>query len=102
MQIKDSSVSFDGIQPELLATLPIIEPIFNQFGQQLVITSCNDGQHAVNSLHYKGLAFDCRIWDVKDVPGLIAALTSALPAKCWIEPMATAKDHIHYEFRKGS
>jgi len=44
--------------------LQVIEPILRKHGQELIITSMLDGKHMANSLHYKGLAVDLRIWDL--------------------------------------
>lgn len=53
------------MRPELTGRLWTIEQVFLYHapeGYQFVITSGTDGKHAVNSLHYKGLAVDCRRW----------------------------------------
>jgi len=42
----------------------IVQPILRKHGQELIITSMLDGKHMANSLHYKGLAVDLRIWDL--------------------------------------
>lgn len=53
-------VKLQGIQPEMVAILPTLSKIWREMGQTLVITSVCDGKHGIRSLHYSGLAIDCR------------------------------------------
>lgn len=71
IEIKDHTadntdpVRFDDIQPEIGAALGKAKPVFDQFNQQLVITSANDStEHKQGSLHYKGAAVDIRTRDL--------------------------------------
>lgn len=67
------------------------------FAKDLTVTSISDGKHGANSLHYKGLAFDCRISD-----------KTATQTKLFATQLKTAlgpdydvvleSDHIHVEF----
>ncbi len=67
MRIKDSSVKIQGISTELLFALIVADQVYKETGQELVITSLNDGKHSVTSLHYSGNAGDVRIYrDGKD------------------------------------
>lgn len=67
MRIKDSSVKIQGISTELLFALLVSDQVYQETGQELVITSLNDGKHSVTSLHYSGNAADIRIYrDGKD------------------------------------
>lgn len=49
-----------GISPQLVLGLVICDRVYTEYGQELVITSLNDGHHMEGSLHYKGDAADLR------------------------------------------
>lgn len=50
------------VQPVIIEAISTVAHIYSTFNQKLVVTSVVDGVHSKNSLHYKGLAFDTRIW----------------------------------------
>lgn len=60
MILKDDSVKIHGIRPELVYALHVADMLYMEYGQELVITSLNDGEHAPTSLHYAGCAADLR------------------------------------------
>lgn len=60
MKTKDSSVKIQGIRTELLFGLIVADQVYKEYGKELVITSLNDGNHSVTSLHYSGCAADLR------------------------------------------
>ena len=41
--------------------LSIIDSVYQDVGEELVITSTYEGGHSPGSLHYAGLAVDCRL-----------------------------------------
>ena len=59
MQVKDD-VDIWGLQIHMQKALKIADEIWEDYGQELVITSARDGIHSAGSLHYYGLAIDCR------------------------------------------
>lgn len=63
MKLKDN-VKLLGIKPELLIAIIICNSIYQKFDIELVITSCVDGKHSKNSLHYSGNAVDIRISNI--------------------------------------
>jgi len=66
MRIKDDSVRFVGICPQIVLALMVANDAFKEFGQEdLVITSVNDAKHSYTSLHYDGRAVDIR---TKNIP----------------------------------
>lgn len=69
-------------------------------GKEPTVTSCNDGKHMKDSLHYKDKALDLRIIDVqKDLwPKLVEGLKTMLESKGYQVILET--DHIHVEFDK--
>lgn len=48
------------IRPELMLALVIADRVYDDNGQDLVITSLNDSRHSRTSLHYAGCAADLR------------------------------------------
>lgn len=58
MNIKPG-VEFNGVKPPIIKAIVKIAPIMEATGEY-TITSCTDGKHSANSLHYKGLAMDLR------------------------------------------
>ena len=50
------------MQPVIVEAIATVAHIYSSFNRKLVVTSVVDGVHSKNSLHYKGLAFDTRIW----------------------------------------
>lgn len=59
MKIKDG-VLLAGLQPSMRKALKEADRIWQQFGEELVITSALDGEHSAGSLHYYGYALDFR------------------------------------------
>lgn len=59
MKIKDGA-SIQGIDIKIRPALIAADRIWKEHGQELVITSGLDGAHSAGSLHYYGLAIDCR------------------------------------------
>lgn len=48
------------LQPVARKGLGRVGKLFKSAGQDLFVTSLRDGNHSYGSLHYSGLAFDCR------------------------------------------
>jgi len=73
----------------------IVQPILRKHGQELIITSMLDGKHMANSLHYKGLAVDLRIWDLHHKDSCVSKMQTALGSEY---DVVLESDHIHLEF----
>jgi hypothetical protein len=58
-------VVFKEFNDYCLAFLFALKKICDKFGKSLVITSANDSTHSQNSYHYKNLAWDVRLHDLK-------------------------------------
>lgn len=67
------------------------------FGRDITITSISDGKHATNSLHYKGLAFDCRTRNLSaaDARMFASALETALGSDY---DVVLEESHCHVEY----
>ena len=63
MIFKDG-VDPDSARPELKPLMDAADIVFRRHGVEAVVTSLDDGAHMEDSLHYKGLAADLRIWHV--------------------------------------
>ena len=60
MKIK-RSVEIYGLHEKMQKVLNTVEEIWDDYGQEAVITAGRDGTHKKNSLHYSGKALDFRI-----------------------------------------
>lgn len=84
------------MQPEAIRGIDICLDVFHENGLKMTLTSCRDGKHSVHSHHYKGLAWDIRIWDIAgEVDQYVAMLQARLGSGYQViaEP-----DHIHVEY----
>jgi len=59
MKIK-KGVSLQGLRLVMRPVLIEADLIWQKLGQELVITSCTEGEHSAHSLHYYGYALDFR------------------------------------------
>ena len=59
MKIKNGA-NIQGLDIRMRPALIAASEIWNNLGQELVITSGLDGEHSAGSLHYYGLAVDMR------------------------------------------
>jgi hypothetical protein len=82
----------------LLPALREADEAFKAINSYLVITSLKDRQHSSGSLHYAGLAFDCRIrhLDSSDIERVYASLVARLADAYNV---ILEKTHIHIEVR---
>ena len=98
MKLK-SSVKSLGVKPELILAVIIAESVFRNYESELIITSIVDGKHqAVNSKHFSGNAFDCRISHVKDKPTLVYILQSLKNSLTSDYAVILESDHIHIHY----
>lgn len=89
-------VSCKKLQTEFFDALLGLAIFYHESGEVLVITSLNDGRHMNGSFHYKGLAADVRIWNLKThTPQEMAALLRGHLGKNY--DVVVEKDHIHIE-----
>lgn len=92
-----SNVTFLGIRPETVLGILIAFDLYQKCKQEFVITSITDGLHKSGSLHYDGLAFDIRTFNLRGISGyeMVDRLKEALGSQfdVVLEP-----SHIHVEF----
>lgn len=56
-------VKINGVKPEMVLGIIIIQSVFDKHGKTLVITEVTGGKHGYGSLHYSGNAVDIRTRD---------------------------------------
>ena len=96
LRCKDG-VTLTGIAPEIAVAIQIVDGVYRDYGETLVITSVTDGQHSYASLHYVGHAFDCRVVTDRDVWGEIPqAIRERLTAEYDVVDETT---HLHIEYQ---
>ena len=76
-----SGASLNGLHPIMRPVLREADRIWQQHGQQLVITCGTDGEHSAESWHYYGLALDLRtnFWENEEAELVYTELKDALP-----------------------
>jgi len=96
MQIKEG-VNIRGLNIKMRAVLMAADGIWQNFGQELVVTAGLDGKHSKWSLHYYGMAVDLRSRYFSDATKQIAAdtLQEELGGDYDVVSHAT---HIHVEY----
>lgn len=95
-------VRLKGMQPQLALAAVLAEQVYGAIGADCTITSINDGQHKSDSFHYRGLAMDLRIKDVRfeQRESVITRLADALGPEwdvLW-EGKGTENEHAHLEY----
>lgn len=96
LNIKEGVV-FKSIPSPILSALKVVLDIWTYHNKTPTVTSANDGQHMVTSLHYKNLALDLRI---KDLPEpLIVPMFNKLKETLGSQyDVVLEEDHIHLEY----
>jgi len=85
-----------GLQQETLFAIDVCARIFDANDISFVITSAKDGVHSDYSLHYKGFAFDIRVWEI---PNDITAYCQKILHELGINyQVLNEDDHIHVEY----
>lgn len=95
-------VSIKGIKPEMVMGWGIICEIFSAHNLAPIITSCTDGTHSTNSLHYVGRAIDIRSNHIPQPlkQQILATLKQYLDEQfdVILEDLNGPNEHFHIEF----
>lgn len=96
-------VKLEGLTPEILLGLSIVEKVFEKYGIEVVITEATGGDHQQGSLHYQGKALDIRSKHIFEY-----ALKEKILEKCRqklgvsfdmiLEGFGEDREHFHVEF----
>ena len=97
MKIKQG-VILHPLHPAMRRVLMVANEVWNEHGQELVVTSGLDGTHSAGSAHYYGCAVDLRTWYFTDADkaSVMHELAKRLPTIYYI---ALEKTHIHIHYR---
>ena len=91
-------VKLQGVSAEIVAVWQVAETVYNNLGEDLVVTSVCEGQHGPNSLHYGGMATDLRTRVFKS-EAYINEAASLIRGRLTDEyDVVVESDHIHIEF----
>ena len=102
--ITKEGVDLGGLSPHIDVVLLEADSIWEEFGQEMVITAGLDGVHSVGSLHYLGLAVDLRTrYFTNEEKEVIAyKLQDALKKFNIHYQVVVHRTHIHVEYDIGS
>lgn len=98
MKLKND-VGLTNVQPPIWYAVGVADQVYRSFGYELVVTSLNDGKHMDGSFHYKGLAVDLRIHNIKtatECQTIYAKLHNTLDFFGF--DVILEADHIHVEY----
>lgn len=97
MKIKPG-VDLCGLRPEMTPALLCMDRLYTAADYVLTLTSVVDGRHSEKSLHYRGLAFDCRTTAAgmpqATIDEIVEAARAALPGFDVLDE----GDHLHVEW----
>lgn len=103
MRFKDNSLGFQGLKPQIVLALIIIDQVMKQFGKEAMITSLNDAKHAATSLHYDGGAVDIRSQWFDDPEVVLEVCQQALGNSSDFDMIFEGKgeawEHFHLEYQ---
>ena len=91
-------VTVNGIELEMSVVLPVVASVFHQYGYDCIVTSCTDGKHSDNSLHYVGLAMDFRTRHIDKTAHLNIIADDIREALTDEYDVIIERTHIHIEF----
>lgn len=82
----------------LTFTLWVVGSVYHKYGHECVVTSCMEGSHSRNSLHYAGLALDFRIRHLP--PGVPEAIAADVRDSLTDEfDVVLERTHLHVEYQ---
>ena len=105
MLILKAGVRLHDWRPQLTLAVIAAQPFWEAAGVDFVITSANDSQHSVASLHYCGAAFDVRTKNLdtsdRNKEALALQITGMLGPDFDVlfEGGGTGSEHMHLEYQ---
>jgi len=89
-----SGVDISRLNREIRKTLPTVQKVLDEWGDELTITSTYEGNHGQGSLHYGNDAYDIRLPEHNWV-GVTAGIREAVGLDF---DVIIESDHIHIEW----
>lgn len=104
IKFKDSSIGLQSLTPQLLLGLMVIEGAFIECGENVIITSLNDGKHSDGSSHYRGMGLDVRSkWLTTNKRQILEACKEALGHNpdfyIALENEGKDNEHFHLQYK---
>lgn len=105
---EDGGITRLAVQPPTIMAILQVAKIFSDvLRKDCVVTSCTEGQHGSNSLHYKGFAADFRTNHLDSLTTkqfLVILINAALNAKghffdVLLESAGQPNEHLHLEWQ---
>ena len=96
-------VRLKNLQPQTVLAMLVTESVFYEFGVPFVVTSVDDGQHGLVTLHGTGRAFDART-KYEELNGREQMLRAKVQEELGpdfdvvIEAVGEEREHLHVEF----
>lgn len=93
-------VKLNGVRPELLIGIMIVNQVFEDHGCEFTITEiCATGGHSYSSLHYSGNACDIRSRDLSAPEQQTMAALARTALGNEFDLVTTEATHWHLEFQ---
>lgn len=97
--ILKAGVRLRGARPELIVALIVASEVYREHGRSFTVTSVCDSSHSRGSLHYKGMAFDCRTLTAGVLPEEASKIADGIRNRLGSDfDVVVEKDHIHIEW----
>ena len=101
-------VQLHDLSPQIVVAMTVAADLYHKLGEDCIVTSCNDGNHRMNSLHAIGHACDLRVHnlhmqhqeirdfalEIQDYLGGVGGSFDVIA-----ENLGTAQAHIHIEYQ---
>jgi hypothetical protein len=95
-------VRLQGLKPQMLIALQVVEEELGKMGVDTWITSANDSDHKKGSKHYEGSALDFRTRHIgglgKSLATSVAKRIAHLGFDVLYEAGGTPNEHLHVEY----
>lgn len=89
-------VSIKYLNREIRRQLNLIDYIYRQHGEEVVIVSTREGNHSPSSLHYTDNAIDIRSPATRNMKSILQKLNKHIDAASF--DIVNEKNHIHIEY----
>lgn len=98
IQVKDHSIRLGSLAPQIVLALLVAQEAYRKHGEDVIITSVNDGAHSQTSLHYVGHAVDLRTKHLKPIARQTVRDDIAVALGADFDVILES-DHLHIEYQ---